>query len=149
LLYVCDRGNDRIEVFDKTGAVKRFIDVKPGTAYSPTPDGAPGRKAIGSALDVAFSSDPEQKYMYVVDTGNEVLWILDHESGRILGGFGSAGHNAGEFTLLHMIAMDSKGTLYTSETVDGRRLQKFVPQGFVPEERLKAYVGSPRYDALP
>jgi hypothetical protein len=149
LLYVCDRGNDRIEVFDKTGAVKRVIDVKPGTAYSPAPDGAPGRKAIGSALDVAFSRDPEQKYMYVVDTGNEVLWILDHESGRILGGFGSAGHNAGEFTLLHMIAMDSKGVLYTSETIDGRRLQKFVPQGFVPEERLKPYVGSPRYQALP
>jgi hypothetical protein len=149
LLYVCDRGNDRIEVFDKTGAVKRVIEVKPGTAYSPAPNGAPGRKAIGSALDVAFSSDPEQKYMYVVDTGNEVLWILDHESGRILGGFGSAGHNAGEFTLLHMIAMDSKGTLYTSETIDGRRLQKFVPQGFVPEDKLKTYVGSPRYDALP
>jgi hypothetical protein len=87
--------------------------------------------------------------MYVVDTGNEVLWILDHESGRILGGFGSAGHNAGEFTLLHMIAVDSKGTLYTSETVDGRRLQKFVPRGFVPEPRLNTYVGSPRYDALP
>ena len=149
LLYVCDRGNDRIEVFDKTGAVKRVIEVKPGTAYSPAPDGTPGRKAIGSVLDVAFSRDPEQKYMYVVDTGNEVLWILDHQSGRILGGFGSAGHNAGEFTLLHMIAMDSKGVLYTSETIDGRRLQKFVPQGFVPEERLKAYMGSPRYEALP
>ncbi len=149
LLYVCDRGNDRIEVFDKTGAVKRVIDVKPGTAYSPAPDGAPGRKAIGSALDVAFSADPGQKYMYVVDTGNEVLWILDHQSGRILGGFGSAGHNAGEFTLLHMIAVDSKGVLYTSETVDGRRLQKFVPNGFVPEGKLGAYVGSPRYDALP
>jgi DNA-binding beta-propeller fold protein YncE len=149
LLYVCDRGNDRIEVFDKTGTLKRVIDVKPGTAYSPAPDGAPGRKAIGSALDVAFSADPEQKYMYVVDTGNEVLWILDHQSGRILGGFGSAGHNAGEFTLLHMIAVDSKGALYTSETIDGRRLQKFVPNGFVPEEKLNTYVGSPRYDALP
>jgi DNA-binding beta-propeller fold protein YncE len=149
LLYVCDRGNDRIEVFDKMGALKRVIDVKPGTAYSPAPDGAPGRKAIGSALDVAFSPDPEQKTMYVVDAGNEVLWILDRKSGRILGGFGSAGHNAGEFTLLHMIAIDSKGALYTSETIDGRRLQKFTPQGFVPEEKLKTYVGSPRYDALP
>jgi sugar lactone lactonase YvrE len=149
LLYVCDRGNDRIEAFDKTGNLKRVIDVKPGTAYSPTPDGAPGRKAIGSALDVAFSADPEQKYMYVVDSGNEALWILDHQSGRILGGFGSAGHNAGEFTLLHMIAVDSRGVLYTSETVDGRRLQKFVPRGFVPEGKLGGYLGSPRYDALP
>jgi DNA-binding beta-propeller fold protein YncE len=149
LLYVCDRGNDRIEVFDKTGILKRVIDVKPGTAYSPAPGGAPGRKAIGSALDVAFSADPGQKYMYVVDTGNEVLWILDRESGRILGGFGSAGHNAGEFTLLHMIAVDSKGALYTSETIDGRRLQKFVPRGFVPGPRLDTYMGSPHYEALP
>ena len=48
-----------------------------------------------------------------------------------------------------MIAVDSKGTLYTSETVDGRRLQKFVPRGFMPEPRLNTYVGSPHYDALP
>jgi hypothetical protein len=48
-----------------------------------------------------------------------------------------------------MIAIDSKGALYTSETIDGRRLQKFVPQGFVPEEKLQTYVGSPQYEALP
>jgi sugar lactone lactonase YvrE len=87
--------------------------------------------------------------MYVVDTGNEVLWILDHQSGQILGGFGSAGHAAGEFTLLHMIATDSKGNLYTSETIDGRRLQKFTPDGFVPENRLDAYMGSPHYQPWP
>jgi hypothetical protein len=78
-----------------------------------------------------------------------VLWILDRQSGRILGGFGSAGHNAGELTLLHMVAVDSKGALYTSETIDGRRLQKFTPRGFVPEQKLNPYVGSPHYDALP
>jgi DNA-binding beta-propeller fold protein YncE len=149
LLYVCDRGNDRIEVFDKTGVLTRVIVVKAGTGYSPTPDGSPGRQAVGSALDVAFSPDPEQKYMYVVDAGNEVLWILDHQSGEIIGGFGGAGHGAGEFTLLHMIAVDSKGALYTSETVDGRRLQKFTPDGFVPENRLDAYVGSPHYQPWP
>jgi DNA-binding beta-propeller fold protein YncE len=149
LLYVCDRGNDRIEVFDKMGALKRVIVIKAGTAYSPAPDGTPGRHAIGSALDVAFSPDREQKYMYVVDTGNEVLWILDHQSGQILGGFGSAGHAAGEFTLLHMIATDSKGNLYTSETIDGRRIQKFTPDGFVPESRLDAYMGSPHYQPWP
>jgi sugar lactone lactonase YvrE len=149
LLYICDRGNDRIEVFDKVGALKRVVVIKAGTAYSPALDGTPGRHAVGSALDVAFSPDPEQKYMYVVDTGNEVLWILDHQSGQILGGFGSAGHAAGEFTLLHMIATDSKGNLYTSETIDGRRLQKFTPDGFVPENRLDAYIGSPHYQPWP
>jgi sugar lactone lactonase YvrE len=149
LLYVCDRGNDRIEVFDKTGALKKQISVKLGTAYSPAPDGSPGRQAIGSALDVAFSAEPEQKYMYVVDAGNEALWILDHRTGQILGGFGGAGHGAGEFTLLHMIAVDSHGNLYTSETIDGRRLQKFTPDGFVPENRLDTYMGSPHYQPWP
>lgn len=149
LLYVCDRGNDRIEVFDKNGQLKRVVEVKPGTGYSSASDGAQGRKAIGSALDVAFSADPDQKYMYVVDAGNEVLWILDHKTGDILGGFGSAGHNAGEFTLLHMIAVDSKGNLYTSETVDGRRLQKFTLDGFAPQRRLDIYTNSPHYEALP
>jgi len=149
LLYVCDRGNDRIEVFDKLGDLKKVIDVKPGTAFSPAPDGAPGRQAIGSALDVAFSPDAAQKYMYVVDTGNEVLWILDHHTGQILGGFGSAGHGVGEFTLLHMIAVDSKGNLYTSETVEGRRLQKFTAKGFVPANALDTYMGSAHYRAWP
>ena len=149
LLYVCDRGNDRIEVFDKSGALKRVIPVKPGTAFSPAPNGAPGRRAIGSALDVAFSPDPAQIYMYVVDTGNEVLWIFNRRTGTILGGFGSAGHGVGEFTLLHMIAVDSKGNLYTSETIDGRRLQKFMPDGFVPSNALATYMGSSHYEPWP
>jgi sugar lactone lactonase YvrE len=149
LLYVCDRGNDRIEAFDKTGALKRVIPIKPGTAFSPAPDGTPGRKAIGSALDVAFSPDPAQTYMYVADPGNEVVWILERKSGQILGGFGDAGHNAGEFTLLHMLATDSRGNIYTSETIDGRRLQKFTSQGFVEESALKPYMGSPHYAAWP
>ena len=149
LLYVCDRGNDRIEVFDKTGALQRVIPVKPGTGFAPAPDGKPGRQAIGSALDVGFSPDPDQSFMYVVDAGSDVLWILDRRSGEILGGFGGPGHNAGEFTLLHMIAVDSHGNLYTSETIDGRRLQKFTPRGTVAAKSLTAYEGSPHYDALP
>ena len=149
LLYVCDRGNDRVEVFDKSGALKRVIPIKPGTAFSPAPDGAPGRRAIGSALDVGFSPDAAQTYMYVVDAGNETLWILDRQSGAILAGFGSAGHNAGQFTLLHMIAVDSKGDLYTSETIDGRRLQKFAPAGTAPAHALTPFMGSPHYEARP
>jgi DNA-binding beta-propeller fold protein YncE len=148
-LYVCDRGNDRIEVFDKQGALQRVIPIKPGTGYDPAPDGTPGRRAIGSALDVAFSPDTAQTYMYVVDAGNDVLWILERKSGEILGGFGSPGHGAGEFTLLHMIAVDSGGNLYTSETIDGRRLQKFKPAGNVRTDALTTLLGSPHYEPRP
>jgi len=154
LLYTCDRGNDRIQVFDKLGTLRQVIPVKPGTAYSPHPDGTPGRLAIGSALDVAFFGQND-RYILDTDTGNEVLWILDREAGRrydppqIVGGFGSAGHNAGNFTLLHGLAVDSKGNLYTAETVDGRRLQKFVPKGKVPPKELEPYMGSPHYEPFP
>jgi NHL repeat-containing protein len=153
LLYVCDRGNDRIQVFDKTGALVSIIPVKPGTGYVPAPDGTPGRQAVGSALDVAFYGRL-QRYLLNVDTGNEVLWILNRDVHRgqippIIGGFGSQGHNAGNFTLLHMIDTDSKGNLYTSETVDGRRLQKFVPKGKVSSRETDTYMGSPHYQPFP
>jgi hypothetical protein len=154
LLYVCDRGNDRIQVFDKMGRLQEIIPIKPGTGRVPGPDGSPPRNSPGSALDVAFSTDRDQRYILDVDTGNEVLWFLDRQVGRgevpqILGGFGSQGHNAGNFTLLHMIALDSKGNLYTSETVDGRRLQKFVPRGKVSPRKTDTYMGSPHYEPFP
>lgn len=153
LVYVCDRGNDRVEVFDKMGALQSIIPLKPGTAFSSAPDGKPGHQWIGSALDVAFSPSG-QRLMFDVDTGNDTLWILDHTRPRgevapILGGFGSQGHNAGNFTLLHMIAVDSKGNLYTSETIDGRRVQKFVPAGELAVDRTRPLLGSPHYDPVP
>ncbi len=153
LLYVCDRGNDRVQVFTKQGVLVETIPVKPGTGNVPHPDGTPGRMAVGSALDLAFYGRL-QRYLLNVDTGNEVLWILDRHVRRgeippIIGGFGSQGHNAGNFTLLHMIDVDSKGNLYTSETVDGRRLQKFVPKGTLSPRKIDTYIGSPHYEPFP
>jgi hypothetical protein len=50
---------------------------------------------------------------------------------------------------LHGLAVDSKGNLYTAETVDGRRLQKFIPMGKVPPKALDTYMGSPHYEPFP
>jgi len=153
LLYVCDRANDRIQVFDKFGNIKEIIPVKPGTGSVPGPYGNPdgsGRNAVGSANDLDFSIDREQKYMFVDDVGNSALWIYDRLQGnQILGGFGRPGHQAGEFTLFHSVALDSKGNIYTGETVGGRRSQKFVPDGFVSAKHLGTWRGSPHYDPLP
>ena len=116
LIYACDRGNDRIQVFDKFGNLQRIIPVIPGTNALGT---------AGSAWDVDFSPDRAQKFMYESDGGNEVMWIFDHAAGKILAGFGRPGHMAGEFTFLHMMSVDSRGNLYVGETVGGRRVQKF------------------------
>ncbi len=149
LLYTCDRPNDRINVFTKMGVFLRAIPVKPGTGISPKPDGSPGRVAVGSALDIAFSPDPAQTWLYVADLGNDTVWIMERATGKIVGGFGGNGHNAGGFTILHMLAADSKGNIYTSETISGRRLQKFTPRGVVPDKDLKIFMGSPWYFAAP
>ena len=130
LVYACDRGQDRINVFKRDGTFVQAIPVVPGT-------GTPGIGTAGSAWDVDFSPDKSQKFMYVSDGGNEILWIFDHAVKTILAGFGRPGHMAGEFTFLHMMAIDSKGNLYAGETIGGRRVQKFVRDGDVPDDRLQ------------
>jgi DNA-binding beta-propeller fold protein YncE len=149
LVYACDPGQDRIQVFDKVGNLQHIITVIPNT-------GTPGLGTAGSASDVDFSSDKNQQHMYVVDGGNEVLWIFDRTLGTILGGFGRPGHQAGNFTFQHTVAADSKGNLYIGETVNGRRIQKFVPKGSVPDAKLETFVPAggagpivPHYDPVP
>jgi len=134
LVYACDRGQDRINVYTKgsgstPGTVVKEIPIVPGTAAIGT---------AGSAWDVDFSPDVTQAWMYESDGGNEIMWIMDHAAAlsntppagapnpAIVGGFGRPGHAAGEFTFLHMMAIDSKGNLYVGETIGGRRIQKFT-----------------------
>ena len=121
LVYVCDRQGDRVQVFDKMGAFKRNIWLKTGTPELPD--------ARGTAWWVAFSRDPQQRYMYVMNGRNETIHVLDHESGKILNTFGRPGHQAGQFTHGHTIALDSRGNLYVAETNWGRRVQRFKPAG--------------------
>jgi DNA-binding beta-propeller fold protein YncE len=128
LVYVCDRKGDRVEVFDKMGNFKKNIFIQKGTGYV--------RGLSGSAWWVAFSPDSAQKYMYVADGGNEMVWILDHETGQILSGFGRPGHQSGDFSYLHTIAVDSKGNLIAGETINGRRVQRFKMTGYGPAGKL-------------
>jgi len=128
LVYACDRGQDRINVYKRDGTFVQAIPVVPGTAAIGT---------AGSAWDVDFSPDKRQKFMYVSDGGNEIIWIFNRAISTILAGFGRPGHMAGDFTFLHMMAIDSKGNLYAGETIGGRRVQKFVRTGDVPDDTLQ------------
>jgi hypothetical protein len=130
LVYACDRGQDRINVYTKgsgttPGTFVTAIPVIPGTAALGT---------AGSAWDVDFSTGSQQTFMYVSDGGNEVMWTFNHAAAlagapsALLDGFGRPGHMAGDFTFLHMMAVDSKGNLYVGETIGGRRVQKFTLQ---------------------
>jgi DNA-binding beta-propeller fold protein YncE len=119
LLYVCDRQGDRVQVFDKNGTFIRNYWIRTGTEKLPDPR--------GTAWWVGFSPDPEQKFMYVMNGRNEQVHILDHAGGKILASFGRPGHQAGNFTHGHTLAVDSKGNIYVAETAIGRRVQKFKP----------------------
>jgi DNA-binding beta-propeller fold protein YncE len=117
LLYVCDRVNDRIQVFKPDGTF-----VKEQILYKDT-------LGDGSVWDIAFSRDPQQKYIYLADGANEKVHILDRESLQVLTSFGDGGRQPGEFYAVHSIASDSKGNIYTTETYRGQRVQRFVYKG--------------------
>ena len=120
LIYVCDRAGDRIQVFNPDGTF-----VKEGFI-------APETLAQGSVWDIAFSKDPEQKFLYLADGQNMKVYVLDRESLEILTTFGDGGRQPGQFFAVHSIATDSKGNIYTTETYEGKRVQKFKYMGLKP-----------------
>ena len=120
LVYVCDRANDRIQVFRTDGS---FVTEKVV---------APLTLGDGSVWDIAFSRDPEQEYMYVADGKNMKVYVMDRESLEILTTFGDGGRQPGLFFAVHSIATDSQGNIYTTETYEGKRVQKFVHMGVGP-----------------
>ena len=119
-VYVADRANDRVQVFTKDGTFVKEAFISQRTMLS------------GSASGVAFSADPEQRYLYVLDGANHRVWILLRDSLTLVGRFGQHGHWAGQLDVPHNIAVDSTGNLYIGETLEGRRVQRFLYAGTVP-----------------
>ena len=114
LVYVCDRTNDRLQVFHKDGTFVREKFIAKDTFGS------------GSVWDVGFSPDPEQTFLIVPDGTNQQVYVLERKSLEVVGTFGGAGHWAGQFYGAHNLAVDSKGNLYITETYEGKRVQKFT-----------------------
>jgi hypothetical protein len=113
LVYICDRANDRIQVFRKDGTfVKEFIIEK-------------NTLRAGSVWDLDFWIDPKQTYLLNADGMNNEVRTLRRETGEIVGAFGRNGRNAGEFHWVHNLAVDSKGNIFTTEVDTGKRAQKF------------------------
>jgi hypothetical protein len=117
LVYVCDRPNDRIQVFQKDGKFVKEVRIAPKTLGD------------GSVWDIAFSKDPQQKYLYLADGKNEKIYVMDRQSLEILTQFGDGGRQPGQWFAVHSIATDSRGNIFTTETYEGKRLQKFVYKG--------------------
>ena len=120
LVYVCDRTNDRLQVFRKDGTFVREGFVAKQTLGS------------GSVWDIAFSPDPAQTFLIVPDGTNQQIWILKRDTLEVVSVFGRAGHWAGQFYGAHNIASDRAGNLYITETYEGKWVQKFTYKGLGP-----------------
>jgi DNA-binding beta-propeller fold protein YncE len=120
LVYVCDRVNDRIQVFTPEGEFVTEAFVAEETL------------GAGSVWDLDFSKDEDQTWIYLVDGQNHRVYVLLRETLELITTFGAGGRQPGQFFGVHSVAVDSKGNLYTTETYEGKRLQRFVYQGLAP-----------------
>lgn len=117
LVYVCDRTNDRIQVFRKDGTyvAEKFI--------------ARQTLGSGSVWDIGFSTDAAQTFLVVNDGTNQQVYILRRDTLEVVSAFGQAGRWAGQFYGAHVLAVDSKGDVFIGETYEGKRVQKFLFKG--------------------
>lgn len=113
LVYVCDRVNNRIQVFRKDGVFVKEFQVEKQTLGN------------GAVWDLVLSEDPQQRFIFMADGNNGQIVTLSRETGAVLTQWGRHGRQPGQFKWVHNIAIDSKGTLYTAEVGWGRRVQKF------------------------
>ena len=114
-VYAADRMANRIHVFTKEGKFVKEFKMAEWTGVG------------GSTGGVMFSPDKEQHFLFISDLTNNHIWFLNRADGEIVGQMGSMGENGGQFFGLHMIAVDSKGDIYTGEVFQGERVQRFLP----------------------
>jgi hypothetical protein len=115
LVYVCDRQNDRVQIFHHDGSFVAEWRIAPRTLGS------------GSVWDLALWPDAGQSLLFNADGGNNEVRILRRDDGLILGAFGHPGRQAGQFHWVHNIAIDSHGNVFTTEVGNAKRVQRFTP----------------------
>ncbi len=117
LVYVCDRANDRIQVFRKDGTFVKEAQIAKSTLGD------------GAVFDIGFSRDAAQRHAFIADGANHRVWTMLREPLQVISHFGNGGRMPGQFYAVHNISLDSKGNIYTVETYEGKRLQKFNYKG--------------------
>ncbi len=130
LLYVCDRAEDRIQVFQPDGTYVSEVIIAPETLSQ------------GSTWDVAFSPDDEQRFLYLADGQNMRVYVIERATMEVLYSFGDGGRQPGQFFAVHSLDTDSQGNIYTTETYEGKRLQKFTFMGMGPAPPGSDYVST-------
>ena len=141
-VYIGERGQNRIQVFTTDGKWLQDIYVSPN---SPAQRGGCGgldaginappvtivgtftQSICGTMYKMIISKDPQQKYLFVADAHNDVIWTVERQSGKTLGYFGGSGRLAGQMTFPNAIGTDTFGNVYVGEVDFGKRIQRFAP----------------------
>jgi len=126
MVYVCDRTSNRIQVFQKDGKFVKEGIVSKNTLGAVVPGQFGAVSSFGSAWDVAFSNDAQQRFLFVADGQDKKVVILDRNTLAPAGTIGQGGRQPGRFLAVGSIAVDSRGNVYTGEQHHGKRIQKFV-----------------------
>jgi DNA-binding beta-propeller fold protein YncE len=131
-VYVCDRENNRIQIFEKNGKYIRQIlttDMQGiDSSAAQIPKDATGQAMYpsrGTAWDLVTAGNHDE-FLLVTDGKDNQVIVIERGSGRIIATFGRGGRYAGQFIYLHSIASDSDGNIYTTEGHFGKRIQKFT-----------------------
>jgi hypothetical protein len=120
-VYVCDRTNDRLQVFRKDGTFVRENIYLPQTLS-------------GSVWDLYLWPDKEQSFLIMVDGGNNQMRVVRRSDGEVVGTYGRFGRQAGQFFGVHNVAIDSRGNVFTTEVFEGKRIQKWKVVSGAPEK---------------
>jgi DNA-binding beta-propeller fold protein YncE len=126
-VYVADRTNNRIQVFRKDGTYVKEVFVAKRTLL------------LGAASGFALSTDPQQRFLYMIDGANHHVWILERQSLAIVARFGQQGLWGGFLNVPHAITVDGRGNIYVGENFDARRFQRFLYRG----------LGTPKAGTIP
>jgi len=126
-VYVADRPNNRIQVFRKDGTFVKETFISRRTLLQ------------GAASGFALSTDPQQRFLYMIDGANHHVWILERQSLKVLARFGQQGLWGGFLNVPHAIAVDSRNNIYVGENFDARRFQRFLYKG----------MGTPKAGTIP
>ncbi len=131
-VFVCDRTNDRLQVFKPDGTYLRDVPFNHGQAGG-----------VGGVWDAGpVPGQPDR--IVVLDGTNSEFGVVDTHTGAVHSSYLAKGHFPGQMNWPHQVAVDREGRVYVSEVGGAQRFQRFVPAG-VPDRSADAVPGKATY----